>query len=287
MEHGGGPAAKVAILRPERVTSEKRYDLLFITRLQRVPCYNEILRHLTQGQSVRSLAAWLTDQRIEGPAGRWSRRYWEKLLQPLDRQVVAAKERAQRAARRQSRHPQPPSVETMTQTLAEVINPQHMVQRSLTNRVGTVWKEVDQALDAITAERVLKCAFMLQQKRIDGIMELEEKLKLVLPEGNKALEVLRKIGGELTRNEAFRKGLPPDDTVTPPPQSDLSRRLAEMDPVDRNLFRSASLKIITMIQEEQSGRSATDGLEPDASGTASSPEQGTEPDVHGDVAGDS
>lgn len=73
-------------MRPERVTPEQRYDLLFIARLQRLPCYNEILRHLTQGQSVRSLAAWLTNQKMEGPAGQWSRRYWEKLLQPLDRQ---------------------------------------------------------------------------------------------------------------------------------------------------------------------------------------------------------
>lgn len=80
----------VVILRPERVTPEQRYSLLFIARLQRLPCYHEILSHLTPGQSVRSLAAWLTNQKIEGPAGQWSRHYGEKLLQPLNQQVRAA-----------------------------------------------------------------------------------------------------------------------------------------------------------------------------------------------------
>ena len=276
-------------MRPERVTPEQRYDLLFIARLQRLPCYNEILRHLTQGQSVRSLAAWLTNQKIEGSAGRWSRRYWEKLLQPLDRQVVAAKERAHRAARRQSRHPQPPSVETMTQTLAEVLDPREVLQNALTTTARKIWKQVDETMDEITAEKVLKFAFFIQQERVENVVALEKKLNLTLPNGYKDVDVLRKIGEALTKNEALRKGLPTDDSGLaqgPGQESDLVRRIREFDAVDRNLLRLATTKIFTMIQEESSGRFTADGLEPHAGGTAAAAQQGTEPDADADVSGD-
>jgi hypothetical protein len=192
------------------VTPEQRYDLLFIARLQRLPCYNEILRHLTQGQSVRSLAAWLTEQRIEGPAGRWSRRYWEKLLQPLNQQVRAVKERAIRGERRQTRRPQPPPPEKIESVLAEIVDPQMLLQDAMPNSVRKVWKHVEDTMEAITAERILKFAFFLQEKRVHDVMALEEKLKLILPEGNKGVDILRRIGAELTKNEAFRKRLPTD-----------------------------------------------------------------------------
>jgi hypothetical protein len=251
-----------------RSRQERIEDMALIARLQRTPCYREILRRLALGQSSRSIAIWLTQQKIEGPAGGWTVWYWRKLLEPLGREVKDAKERNLNATRRHARHPEQPPIEELTEALADVINPQELLGRSLTVRVREAWRDVDKVLDAISAERILKCAFLLQQQRIDNIMELETKLKLALPEGNKALDVLRRIGADLSKNEAYRKGLPVDDAGIMPPahQSDLARRLSELDPVDRNLIRSATMKVYTMIEEGISGRFTLDGLEPDAEG---------------------
>lgn len=75
-------------------------------------------------------------------------------------------------------------------------------------------------------------------------MSLEEKLKMVLPNGYKDLGELRRIGEALSKNEAVQKGLPVDDSgvVQPPQESELVRRLSQLDAVDRNLVRSATVK---------------------------------------------
>lgn len=264
---------------------DRRQHMVLICRLQRTPCYREIIRRLALGQSNRSIAIWLTQQKIEGPAGGWSVWYWRRLLAPLEREIKDAKERNLNAARRKVSHPQQPPIEELTEALADAIKPQEMVQHSLTARVGAVWKDVDQVLDAVSAERILKCAFFLQQQRVDNIMELESKLKLALPEGNKALDVLRRIGADLSKNEAYRKGLPVEDSrVTPPPQqSDLARRLSALDPVDRNLFLSATMKVLTMIRDTYT----IDKLERDAGGPQAAERSGTGTDADADEAGGS
>jgi hypothetical protein len=227
----------------------------FIAHRQRLPCYNAIVRRLTQRQSVRSLAFWLTQQNLEGPAGHWSVLYWQKLLGPLDRQVRAARERALRAERRESRHPEPPTPEKVEAVLAEVFTPQSLLRDAMPESVREVWKHVEQAGDDLTSERILKYAFLIQQERVDELRATEKKLGTLMPFGHREITALTRIGealGKLQLGEALMRGkLPPGVTVMPPVEneSEITREMRQFDTVDRNLIREATGKMIDLFEE--------------------------------------
>ncbi|MGA8552775.1 MAG: hypothetical protein WB630_00020, partial [Candidatus Acidiferrales bacterium] len=149
-------------MRPERATPTERKDLLFIARLQSLPCYNEIVRKLTLGKSVRWLAVWLTQQKLEGPPGWWSREYWQKLLWPLGRKVREAKQRTFNAERRKTKYPPPPTPEKIANVLDSIMDPAMQIQNAIPGSVSKVWKHVDATLEALDAERILKFAFLQQ-----------------------------------------------------------------------------------------------------------------------------
>jgi hypothetical protein len=160
-------------MRPFRATHTERVDLLAICRLQRLPFYNEIVRKLTLGQSVRH----------DGACGQWSTFYWEKLLKPLQHQVAKAKERSEREARRKQRHPPPPAPEKIAEVLDKIMDPAMDVMNAMPKSAHEVWKHVDKIKDALTAERILKYGFLRQQARVETMMELEGKFHLLLPNG--------------------------------------------------------------------------------------------------------
>jgi hypothetical protein len=68
--------------------------------------------------------------------------------------------------------------------------------------------------------------------------------------------VIRKLGEAVLRVEAMHG--PSANMVNPDvvPESAISKRMREFDEVDRNLMRSASLKVISMIQREASQQKA-------------------------------
>jgi len=242
-------------------------DLLAICRLQKLPCYNEIVRKLTLGQSVRSLAIWLADQHYDGPHGQWSMFYWEKLLKPLQHQVAKAKERSEREARRKQRHPPPPAPEKIAEVLDKIMDPAMDVMNAMVPTAREVWKHVDKIKDALTAERILKYGFLRQMSRVETMLQLEEKFHLLLPNGHKEIDIIRKLAAELLRLEAQHG--PAANMANPDavPESEIAKRMRKFDEVDRNLIRRASLKVISMIQREASqqkaGGSDADPLDPD------------------------
>ena len=180
-------------MRPERATPTERQDLLFIARLQSVPCYNEIVRKLTLGKSVRWLAVWLTQQKLDGPPGRWSKEYWQKLLRPLGRKVREAKLRVFNADHRKTKHPPPPTPEKIANVLDCMMDPAMQIQNAIPGSVDQVWKHVDATLEAVDAERILKFAFLQQVWRLDALMALE-KQGLPQPNGHREMDMIRKIG---------------------------------------------------------------------------------------------
>jgi hypothetical protein len=91
------------------------------------------------------VANWLVRQRIDGPASRWSARYWEKLLAPLDRQVRVAKERQMRADRRIAYHPPPPTPQQIATTVETITDTPMLMANLLPN---------ERKLDSPTARSV-------------------------------------------------------------------------------------------------------------------------------------
>jgi hypothetical protein len=255
-------------------------DLLAICRLQKTPCYNEIVRKLTLGQSVRSLAIWLAAQRYDGPHGQWSMYYWEKLLGPLRDQILKAKLRAEREARRKASHPPPPTTEKIAEVLDKIMDPAMDVMNAMPKSAHEVWKHVDKITEALTAERILKYGFLRQQERVETMMELEGKFHLLLPNGHKEIETLVKLAAELVRLEALHG--PAANMANPDvvPESEIAIKMRKFDEVDRNLIRSASLKVISMIQREASQQKASGSdagrLDPDDKTEATTKQSETE-----------
>ena len=243
-------------MRPERLSPTARHDLLLIHRVQNLPFYPEILRHLTMGESVRSLARWLVAQRIDGPAGRWSARYWEKLLAPLDHQVRVAKERQERADRRASRHPAPPTPQRIETTLETITDTPMLMANLLPQDTLNVVRHVEDVLDQINAERTLKLAFVQIATRIDSLMRLESQTQERQRDGHRDMKNLIDVGNSLMKLEMLqgRFNLKPATPENAIDQSDVAAQLRQFDVVDRNLIRCATMKVIHMIEEEAAGK---------------------------------
>ena len=262
------------VIKARRASPADRLNFLFIARLQALPCYTEILGRLTQGQSVRSLSLWLTEQAFEGPCGHWSVNYWRKLLSPLDRDVRAARGRTAAADRRTSRHPEPPAPEKIQQVVAEIIDPKIQLMNILPEATRQVWKHVAETADEITAGHILKLSFVQQIQRVDNMLALEKKLNLVLPNGHKELDCLRRIAEALLKLEGPRA--PRVEPLDRPPVSisEVSQKMRQLNDIDRNLVRTAVMKVINMVQEDTNGRFETRGVDADAGAEKAADEPG-------------
>ena len=226
---------------------------------------------------MHSLAVWLTRQGLEGPSGRWSVFYWQKLLGPLDRQVRAARERALRAERRKSRHPEPPTPEKVEAVLAEILTPQSPLRDAMPESVSEVWKQVEQVEDDLTAEKILKFAFMVQRERITELRAIEKKLGMPMHFGHRDVAALARIGEALAKlqlGEALMRGkLPPGVTLMPPieSESEITQGMRQFDAVDRNLICQATSKIIDLFEQFKA-----EGLDAEVAGKAATPQSGIE-----------
>lgn len=258
-------------IRVRKLTSDERDKLLFVCRVQRLPCYREIVRRLTLKHSVWAVATWLKEQNLGGPAGRWTHHYWRKLLTPLAEQVRRAREKVVRKERAGKTLLIPPKPEEVQSVLAEVVTPQSQLRNAMPAATRDVWKHVEETTQALRAESILKYAFMVQQARIVDIVESEKQMPpmmriLQADIGTKAINALREIGDSIRKLEigeewmrgkggssALPYGGPYPGAVLPhgqAEQSDIARGMAQFDAVDRNLIREATMNVLDMIDHE-------------------------------------
>jgi hypothetical protein len=253
--------------KPARLDPSRRQDYLFICRLQSLPVYREILRRLTQGQSVRSLALWLSRQGFDGPSGTWTWWYWQKLLFPLGREVAKTKALQEAAERRRSRTPEPPKPEQIEKIIANTLDPAMELLNVMDDGARKVYKHVQQVRDEIRAEDAIKFTFIRQMHRVDKLITMEDKLNILLPSGSQEMAEMRKAAEAMLKLEVIQGkhlAVPRIDNL-PGDDSAIAQKMREFDPVDRNLLRSATMKVIHMIQEEADAMRQASELDADAS----------------------
>ena len=119
--------------------------------------------------------------------------------------------------------------------------------------------------------------------RVDMMMQIEKTLKLLTPEGYKNIAVLVDIAKAVRKYEVgeewlkgasgvrpsgrpYPGGLSPHE-VQQPEQSEMGKRFASLDAVDRNLIRAATTHLIEMITEECGRLSSEAGRLASESGT--------------------
>jgi hypothetical protein len=137
-----------------------------------------------------------------------------------------------------------------------MMDPALDVYNAIPKTAHEVWKHVEKIYEQLTAEKILKYGFLRQQARVEAMLQLEEKFHLLLPNGFKELDTVRKLGEAILRVE-LQHG-PAANMANPDvvPESEIAIKMRKFDEVDRNLIRSASLKVISMIQREASQQKA-------------------------------
>ena len=181
-------------------TPAEREELLLIFKLQRMNCYVQLVRRLTEGESANSVSRWASSLKVEGAAGRWSSLYWRKHILALAKHVRRAKDKLRT---RKPVLPKPEAVAACVETQTADLFAADAVAKS----ANQVSRHVDKALKQIDAERALKIACHRQMERIECLMEQERKLPFLIPQGYKEIEALRKLADSLHETEVSKKWL--------------------------------------------------------------------------------
>jgi hypothetical protein len=103
--------------------------------------------------------------------------------------------------------------------------------------------------------------------RVDKLITMEDKLNILLPSGSQEMAEMRKAAEAMLKLEVLQGkhlSVPTTDSL-PSEESSIAQKMREFDPVDRNLLRSATMKVIHMIQEEADAMRQASELDADAS----------------------
>jgi len=144
----------------------------------------------------------------------------------------------------------------------------------MTETAKQIWKVVTDAVKHLDSQTMLKYCFLVQQQRVKMLLDLEDQVKMPLPEGWKNLAVLKDIAAEYRKHEIGEQylkgkgvqpyGSPVQGGLVPHESremSSLGERISRLDEADRNLIRTAGARVIELIQEEIRAGSKTKSME--------------------------
>ena len=181
-------------------TPAEREELRLISQLQRMNCYLQIVRRLTEGESANSVARWASGLGVDGAAGYWSPLYWRKHITVLGKHVRLAKDKLR------TRKPVLPKPEDVAARVEmEVAN--LLAAEVIPKSAARVGKHVEKALKEIDGHRALKYAALQQIGRIEKLKELEKKLQRPMRNGHKEIDALRKIAESIHEIEVGEQWL--------------------------------------------------------------------------------
>jgi hypothetical protein len=106
----------------------------------------------------------------------------------------------------------------------------------------------------LTAEKILKHAFLVQQQRVDELRATEKKLGIIMPSGHREITALIRIGEALSKCELganMMRGKNPGVPPLPPieDESEITSGMRQFDTVDRNLIRETTREMIGLFEE--------------------------------------
>ena len=241
---------------PER----RRY--LKIARLSRLPLWPEIVHRLCRGQSTFEVASWVMSQpaQLRGDVDTYdtARNYLSALATEI---------------RNIQTHEVPDtSLKELGDEGRELSNKfDEQLRRATENNRLYLTQSV---MNMRTMDK-LNYVWSIQNERVMDLQEMEKKLKMPLPHGNKTVELLAKIAAMMGRIEMgqdyldrrMKLGMTFDDSAPPDVQLEETRIVSQMDPTDKNIIRDVTAKIIDLIEHEGSFGQYKRRLEPDAERT--------------------
>jgi len=211
-------------------TVRERREKLWIANLRRLPCFEQLVKKVVEGQSVTSVTKWLHGLGVAGET---------RSYHTLGQYVTALSIRVKRNVAQVERKDVTPLAFKMVMQEFEAQDDSvldddpEMSQKNVTR----IWKVVSDAVRKLESETMLKYCFMVQLARVTRIEELEERTGLPYPGMDKAVRVLKEIAAEVRKvevGEQYLKGklsLPNPElphAVPSPEADDLTRRTCEL-----------------------------------------------------------
>lgn len=242
---------RIPVISTKHLTTRERRERFWIAKLERLPCFEQIVKRLTDGHSVVSVVRWARSLKTDCELKTAGFETWRKYVNALSLRIRATLE-----ARPEMR---PKS----SQAIIEDVKAQaDAYDVPLTENGRRLWRQIAKATKELNAEMMLKCLFVIQMDRVEKMLELETKMGLLLPEGYKDLAVLAKIAAEVRKYEVGelcincqehmepsghnRRGPLPNDPTRE--TSSMDSRFTKLEKVDKSLLRAAGARIMNMIR---------------------------------------
>jgi len=247
----------------------ERLEKMWLLKLRRLVCYPEIVKRLTNHESIHSVTRWL--ERSNAGGRHLCSESWRRYVTVLKREIEKAR-------------PKVLEVEQQA-TVADIKEVQNIIEEEvaempLSPQGLALFKQVQKAMKTLHAENMLKFSFVIQQQRVQRLLNMENVTGVLARDGYKEIETLANLSAQVLRFElgnlailrGTKNGPPPYDAVYESQgQSDLASRVSKLSEADRNLLIAASSKVYDMIEAEaQSERTENQGLASDASGAEDS-----------------
>jgi hypothetical protein len=217
------------------------------------------VKKLVNGQGVAAVARWCHELNPEGELHNKTHETWRKYLTPVAMRI---------------RNDLKPVKRFKVEPLAysawmEELDKQKVAMTEIdpvAEPARSIWPEVTKAVRELDAEAMLKYCFLIQQVRVQAMLELEEKMNLLMPHGYKEVAVLMKIAAEVRKYEVGEQrmkgnGKAPDtrgfsNGPLPPGQTGEASRSEEprrqLDEAERDRVHAAGIRVVDMIMKEVS-----------------------------------
>ncbi|MGB2887273.1 MAG: hypothetical protein WBC04_06235 [Candidatus Acidiferrales bacterium] len=284
------PEEATVVERLGRLTARERFEHIWIGKLRRLPCFEQIVKRLADGRSVQGVARWLQELNPEGELKDVGFHTWRKYLYALKMRIE------QNMAGVERKNPEPLAYKAVIEEFERQKEGEFQGKDDLPPAAEKIRHVVTDAVKKLDAATMLRYCFMVQQGRVETMLEIERKMKFLIPDGHKNLAVLKDIATDVMKleiGEQWMRGRPaplsgpyPDGSLPHPAPAELSpmaQEVAKFDAVDRNLMREIASKMIDEYEEAKaSGRTAVGGLAADAGGKVGAQAEvklGVRPDV--------
>ena len=228
----------------------QRYEQAWIMKLRRTPQFRELVRRLVKGDPVWGIARWLMTCPERGELSGCS---FETLRKYLTALAFRVRENADWSERLDLGDFEKGAVHAHLQAKVSAAVKNLPDPAGFDDLRKTVAEEV-QRLDTMT---MLRYCFVIQNQRLNELLELEKRAKLPLPQGNKIIKVLVQIAveigklelGEARQRASFDFGASVNLRVPSPHGQSEDQQIEQMGEADRERWREAAARVRDLLRE--------------------------------------
>jgi hypothetical protein len=226
------------------IASRGHQERVWMARLRALPpgVFDLTLKRIAQGDPIRQVARYLHG--VDPDVAEETFQKWLRVLAKQLRELLAEKKTVDEAVKIIKE-----SSVTSDEGASSAGRPP-VPSAGSSQRLKAIVNNVDKDL---RSEMMFKFLWATEQRRLGKMLDLEEKLGVLLPNVPKEIDTLRSIAESLLTVEMGRWALMQGGYVpemAPPEPGSLAEKVSKLDIVDRNLIRTAATHVIDMIHDE-------------------------------------